>query len=674
LVVIKNAPCRSEKAEIRLGIYAVLYKNSNNCCRTSLKNALPVLLVIIVVVSCYFVYPSWKLLKLPPATVVIYASIYLLSFVFCLRIFTSLFLTDESDQRENLLTIENGNILGSCLLLIFMVLLGGFQMSYLSLPILSGPDEPIHISKKLWQWELYSSIPKRELFSFLGGHVALTFVLASIAIPFKTQNSSIIIKKIIRFMPVAAVFVLPVILYFVIYQGVQLPIELGTDKRWPPLGTILGVLSFSILGANEVAARFFPCVFYCGTGFIIFSFIKTDLGWKAGVVGLVVCLTSPLFFAYGHLDFRELGGVFFMLLGSYNLLLYVKRGQSRYLVYLVFAVIAGYFERRPAAILFFVAVLICLMYQFSEWVVKNKLFSRVLKSLLAQISFAVVVVYAVFPWVYITGNVRPYHFYRENFFQINILSAYLARFNEFFPWPILVLLCIGTVVTFCKRRWSGWIALLSFFALYILFTGDDPYWIPVERFAVFFMPFCAILLSQIYGLFKLDGWKESIFSLLVVFVCFSGLRAWALDTPGAGFLAEDTRTASKYPHYPFDDLLVSLEKHKVNKGKIMFPSYWQSAFPAYCRMYQMWGMKEIVPSWKPHGERGTTMEKIRKRCMDKNCHALVIPFEIGNGGAVKIKWVQDITYETIDENLVPGFKVLDVCQGKMLGLILLKPE
>lgn len=649
----------------------MLQNESNKRHNNAVLNGFPAFLLITLIVLCYFFYPSWKLLDLPLSRLVAFSFCYLLSIVLLLRVCTKLFYSDlvQIDQTSGL----TGNRINSNVaMIVLLVMFGGLQLFYLDLPILSGPDEPMHVSRKLWQWELYKSVSDANMLLHFGRHLFLLAVLIFIAVPLETrQISSKWLRSFFEFLPLMSLVLLPVILWSIFRSSVEIPAEFGTDNRWPPLGTVLGIMSFSLWGANEFAARFLSLLFYCGTGFFVYKTLESDLGVEAGITGLVICLASPLFFSYGHLDFREAGGAFFLMLGISCLLLYLKTGNILPLGFVAFAVAGGFLERRPVAILFVVAVLVCLAHVLIMWMRKGRRPVCNINDMILQGLLALVVVLTVFPWIYITRDVRPYHFYWEHLFCLKYLLAYAKQLFELFPWPILLLLCSGLFAIVLKRKWSGILACISFFVLYILFTCDEAYWIPVERFAVLFVPFCSILVSQNFVFLQPGTLRRWTFVLVIVALSLNGLRGWATDNTKVGFLSKSTRTVSGYPHYPFEELLFYMKKQGIKSGNILFPAYWQSSFPVYTRMNQIWGYHEIVPPWKESKKRKTDIHTLKELCVEKNCQALIVPFVFKDDGYVKIKWIKNLTYQSVQNNQIPEFKVLNIFLGKRNGLALL---
>jgi hypothetical protein len=101
------------------------------------------------------------------------------------------------------------------------------------------------------------------------------------------------------------------LLYTSSYVTLQLPEAWGDARRWPPIGTLLGVASFGFFGENDLASRMPSVLFYAATGVIVFRFAAAVSDRKSALVAAAICYATPIFFQYGHLNAREAGGAFF---------------------------------------------------------------------------------------------------------------------------------------------------------------------------------------------------------------------------------------------------------------------------------------------------------------------------------------------------------------------------
>lgn len=121
---------------------------------------------------------------------------------------------------------------------------------YMNLPLLSGPDEPVHVNYELYQFEQYQQTSGWLLFALavlcmLLGGIQSILILSGGSLntqPFWGLRDK---KNIILFI---GAIVLLFILFYLLHEVLDLAAkELGYEKRWPPVGTILASVSFSIL-------------------------------------------------------------------------------------------------------------------------------------------------------------------------------------------------------------------------------------------------------------------------------------------------------------------------------------------------------------------------------------------------------------------------------------------
>ncbi|QDH78583.1 glycosyltransferase family 39 protein [Echinicola soli] len=89
--------------------------------------------------------------------------------------------------------------------------------------------------------------------------------------------------------------------------------EYRFDK--PPLHYYFFVLSYQLFGINEFAARFFPALFGFLTVYFTYRFARRNLGYRAGVLTLLVLASSLHWYIQFHMAVPDPFLIFFMSMG-----------------------------------------------------------------------------------------------------------------------------------------------------------------------------------------------------------------------------------------------------------------------------------------------------------------------------------------------------------------------
>jgi len=339
---------------------------------------------------------------------------------------------------------------------------------------------------------------------------------------------------------------------------------------------------------------------------------------------------------------------------------------------LAFAIIAGYMHRRPVAILLFISIAAVVIHclKNKNWWENQR---RAWLSVILYFCLFSLIGLALYPWIHISNKVRPYHFHSNNFFNFSYLTAYLKILPEVLSYPIAVLCFLGFIVCIVKRSVVGAVACGFFIFLYVLFTGDDPIWLPVTRFVVLFIPSISILVAVSLGAFSGKRAKSAVLSG-VVMISIVSLLIWNSDSPAFGIYPADTERLSSMPYYPSGDLVTSLKKRRIKHGNVIYPVYWQTASAVYYAIYGVGGYMDRVPAWKPMGSRDTTMPEVKKFCDMHNCVALVVPLKKRGNGEVELVRIVDATYEQLEDNRLKNFHVEKIIFYNKRGLALLLPK
>jgi hypothetical protein len=610
-----------------------------------------VLLSVGTVVASYLVFPSWKMLRLPWSLTLALG----FSYFFVLTLLLSVPLKKAATQPhkdEKWSFRQLWSPAGAGLI----VLTAAFTLAqsyYLDLPILSGPDEPVLVATNLRQWQALSNgyrwFEYVLLSVVIGGAIAYT-VLCSIRIT--TLRRSMLGTLIGLALAAICLFAL---LYASRYVTLQLPEAWGDARRWPPVGTLLGVASYGLLGENEIASRIPSVLFYAGTGIVVFRFAAAVSDRRSALVAAAICYATPVLFEYGHLDFRDVGGAFFLLLGTFYVARYLDTADPDDLKLSAVIAAIAFLERQPAAAVIFVLFLSVFTMRILIPAVRRRAFSFRVEAWNLVLAGAVFV-WMVLPWHLISASVRPYKPYPENLLTPKLLFAYAELMPRVYGWPLVILALAGTMMIVVRRSTAGVVALFGLMFVYVLFTADDPYWIPEPRFTVLMAPFMAVIaaFALSVSLFRIESRKIWIASWMIIGL----LPLWAWH-PGENY-------------FPFDQLVKDLKGGLIPPGRLLYPHYWQTSFDVYRAFYQVQGYELIKPEWRPSGERHTTVSGLTELCQQHGCDALVLAGARSSTG-VSVFGVDDLDFVSISMDKIDGFHVLKTFWFRTTFLTVAKP-
>ncbi len=629
-------------------------------------------------VWCYLYFPAWRnvaALREAPGI-----SLYLAAFIIVLLLIVRLGLVLADDARlkaglpdRSVHTQQRD--LPRWPRFALLLLIAGFvlaQWQFISLPVLSGPDESGHVFRKLRQWHLL--VREGALYPAIAfglACLASAVCFACFAVPLRNANRKQLLAN-----------VLLIIVLFLVLVGLTEAIEAtgrgwGTDYRFPPLRNIAIQPALVIFGANEVGLRAVSLILAALTAVMVYKTLKDEGEPVAGVVGAAICLTCPTFFMYGHLDYREAGGAFFVALSVFFLLRYLRTFNPVYLGISCYAVAAGYLERRPVAIVLLVCGLIVLAELVATWQRRREYEAITAPALLKLVTsrglLLLSTVIAVAPWLYVTRNSRPYVFHPENFLELKFLLAYFKVLGSMLVWPVLIMLLIGTWAAVSKHRRVGIVVFLVCASFYVLFTGDAPKWIPQRRFVVNFLPCIAIV-----GALSITLFTPARFQALIAAVCvvpmIVGIAGW---TKGSHPLMLDkrARTPQTLPRYPFDKLIDSVVDEGLRNPRFCFPMrssqssihvYWHKIYPN--------DRLRIVKPAKKDRKRKPTLETVQAICTrDNTDYVIVMLRKLGDRPFTPYR-MSGIDDADVSANSVDGFDVVYVHENGRHKLVAMKPR
>ena len=205
---------------------------------------------------------------------------------------------------------------------------------------------------------------------------------------------------------------------------------LRTDK--PPLHYFFMMLSYSIFGVNEFAARFFSAFFGALTILITYLFVKKFRDQKTANWSVFILLSSIHLSIQFHLAVPDPYLIFFITAGIMSFYAAIKTGKLKYLAFLYLSIGLGTLSKGPVAIglpgLIFLLFLI-----FS----KRFSWKEIIK--LRPFSGAILVLLVAVPWYIFAGLETDWEWTRGFFLKHNIgrFTSEMEGHGGIFLIPIL---------------------------------------------------------------------------------------------------------------------------------------------------------------------------------------------------------------------------------------------
>ncbi len=501
---------------------------------------------------------------------------------------------------------------------IFLLGLAALQYSQLGLTLISGPDEPYLVMSSLAQWgALKRSLDGGLAVAAVFGPGLLMVIGGWIFFARTDRRWKTVVAG-------GALVLLGLALQLWAAPGVS-P-QWGDSQRWPPLGTLFEVTSFSVFGANAAASRMPAMLCYLFTGIALYRLLADASSRFAGFVAVVVALTAPTMLTQGQLMTRETAGALFMTLAASRLIRWWRHGQPGDFSLAVVLTAAGYLVRRPAIV--FAGVLLV--------VVAAALWRRRGVDLRHNAAFEIggvaTLVLAILPWAWVARDIRPFELSPGNWLQPLVVGAYAARFPTALGLTITVLGAAGILIGLLRPRALTSVAMLWLGAVYVLFTSDTPRWIPTIRFVVLMGPPLAVLAAEavrtLTGQFAQRA-RVAAAALVLVSSLFL-LRAWVWCAGQPWPAVSPCR--AEIPRYPFDQVVAWLDEEGDGEVLLSPATYWQTALgPTSIFSAARRPVGEILP---PYSSRSSplTAERCLAACTEAGVDYVVVPVSVTGGG------------------------------------------
>ncbi|WP_421919743.1 ArnT family glycosyltransferase [Marinifilum sp.] len=308
--------------------------------------------------------------------------------------------------------------------------------------------------------------------------------------------------------------------------------ELRTDK--PPLHYYFMMLSYSIFGVSEWAARFFSVIFGCLTILISYFFTKRWIGLKAAIWTSIVLLASVHFSIQFHMSVPDPYLIFFFTSSIFLFFDAVKskRHVSAYLMYVCMGL--GALTKGPVAIAL-PGLIMLLFLIFTKQLSLKTIWQ------LRPIEGIFIVLLVALPWYWAVHEQTNGAWTQGFFFEHNIerfSSTKEGHGGTFLAAPLFVLVGMLPFSAFFiraikkaiknKENHALFIALIAFLSIVGFFMTSST---RLPNYTAPSYPFFAIVLASYLSKVKKSKFKPEIISILVFAI---------LLIPGAyfGFQAE----------------------------------------------------------------------------------------------------------------------------------------
>jgi hypothetical protein len=469
-----------------------------------------------------------------------------------------------------------------------LVIAGALQFREIRLPILSGPDEPYRIAAAIDQWQAITA-----------GDAGIARTAVALASPVLLWLAGLILLS--KWQPVlkrvavgcgllAAGFTLNHQMMFAVGT------RWGESPRWPPLGTLLEVFSFSVFGLGEASARVPSLVFFILTGVFLFRLVARDATPLVAFAAVISVLSSTAFFTQGQLASRETAGAFFMTAAAFFLVRWWHFGRDTDLGLSIALTLAAYLTRRPSVVFAVVIVAVVVMRVWEKR--RAGELQDVRHAVVQPVLGIVILVSGAFPWMFATRTIRPFELSPSNWFDWTLIAAYPSQFPGAMGLVVTAFGAAGIVIATFRRRILALMALVWLAVVYVLFTSDVPRWIPTWRFIALMSPAWAVLAAEGFRFFhkRLPKWAQIPYVAFYVIGAVGSIVMWSSPAMFPPWLP-NTLCRGDLPRYPFDQVVAWIAENEPQAVVITPATYWQTSLDVNSIFMGMDRIEEYVPSF-----------------------------------------------------------------------------
>lgn len=258
--------------------------------------------------------------------------------------------------------------------------------------------------------------------------------------------------------------------------------------RYPPLGKMALLFSYTLFGVNEFAARFPSLIFSFISGVYVFKIINLYYDRERAILGFCLLLLIPGFFYYSHLAYLEMGVIFFICAASFYFLRHLEQKEDKDFLLAMFFLSLGFLYKQYTIALLPLHVVYILVFYFVRG--EKVPFGFYLKA--AWISVA-----TILPWTIVQGSSG---FYPYNLLSLEIATRVLRNMPSQVTYPIFALFIAGLFWGLLRKEKLVIYSAITFATFYILMNFlREERWIVEPRFLTVLFPSMAIVSAIFFG-------------------------------------------------------------------------------------------------------------------------------------------------------------------------------
>lgn len=603
---------------------------------------------VVTEVLCFFFYSIWWRKDISVPLGVAAGTVHLIGLILILRLW--------EDVRAQTLFSGVGMTtpkprLNPMLALVVIVAFCA-QLFFVSLTVLSRYDESVLLNAQIDQFSLFSAPDPAIVFAFIACCVGIIVLSVHLA-GRPAAGRPLALANELSGKWRASLTLLSLLLIYALLES-NTSYYWGLAERWPPLGTVVNLPFQWLINDQIVAIRFSSVLFFLGTAIVLYRLLAEEVDSTVALTGATLLLLCPVFFVYGHFAFREMGSVFFVTLGVYLLLRFLRSGEpDLYGLAVAFAGV-GYLHRRLSIVLLLLTGLMLLLRH-----------GRILfrwRNLITLALPPIALVWLILPWIAISRNVRAYVPDFENLLMPDHWLAYPTALPQLTGWVLPVMAVVGLITFRFTSYRLTLIPLLWMGLLVLLFAMDVTAPRVVDRFSIHFVPPIVILAcSALAATRRLTGGVRVAVTTLVIVLTIPLLFVWRYDdSRQIELLPSNGIREIATPRYPYDALSTWLSSNEENL--VVYEHVpWQSPLPVYRKTMGFRHIKLLEGSWDNLGSPQRLDDAV-SACRQQGCDWLVLPANTDGD----LFFYKDESVETMtDHPGIKGFELFENRYGKV---------
>jgi len=295
--------------------------------------------------------------------------------------------------------------------------------------------------------------------------------------------------------------------------------------RFPPVGKILYLFSYSIFGINEFAPRVIQLTFAVLTAIYVFKIAEIYLGKEAALYAAGLLLFFPNFFYWSAKTSLACGTVFFITAASFYFLQSIKNASPTDRLKCIFLAAMGSLYHHILIII--IPIFGVTLLWDKSWK-RNKLYSA--KEMFKFGWFCVVPILPMLLTVYIFADMyklRSFDFVASNWLSAGIVTTYLFQMPQQIGYALFAIFIIAFVLILLKKDATvlDRYLIVWLIAHYIIITSDGYMLIHPEglaRHAFYFYPVVSVMIAKFMVTFiKNVKIRKALFVMFLIYLSLS---------------------------------------------------------------------------------------------------------------------------------------------------------